>query len=281
MKRDEVISQDPDRDTYVEPDSEVDFVVSSGSAAGRGPVGGRHEEERRPDGSWRSRTSRSCWRSGSPTSRRARSSRPIPAPASRCPQGSTVTVYYSDGPEEVPDVVGMQRGRGAASPGGRPGSPRCGCSPTASRPTSRPGTVLEQTPEAGTEQPADTQIVLIVTSYVAPDGESRHPPTVASPTDSPSAPDAVTGRAGQRSVTVACVGFGQRRRTPARCSTGGVSTCQPTAIVGCGRLLAVDREVVVVVDAPAASEAWSPTARDDVGLRRRGRRRAGPRCPRT
>ena len=34
-----------------------------------------------------------------------------PPPATSVPEGSTVTVFYSDGPEQVPGVVGPSRRR--------------------------------------------------------------------------------------------------------------------------------------------------------------------------
>jgi serine/threonine-protein kinase len=96
-------------------------------------------------------------------------------------EGSTVTVFFSDGPEEVPNVVGKQEdvARQILENAGFTVKVFTDDSPT----DKEPGTVLEQTPEAGTTQPSGTQIVLIVSTYVKP---SESPSPSPSPSDSTS-----------------------------------------------------------------------------------------------
>ncbi len=101
-------------------------------------------------------------------------------------EGSTVTVYYSDGQETVEDVIGKTEevARQILENQGFTVQVFTDDSPT----DAATGTVVQQTPEAGTQQPAGTQIVLVVTTYVAPsEPPSGSPSDSSSPSDSPSA----------------------------------------------------------------------------------------------
>ena len=70
-----------------------------------------------------------------------------PAHGETVPRAATVTVFFSDGPEEVPDVVGLTAG------GGRADAIRdAGFEPSRRRTTDTTepaGTVIEQSPAAG------------------------------------------------------------------------------------------------------------------------------------
>jgi serine/threonine-protein kinase len=184
VKRDEVISQDPDRDTYVEPDSDVDFVVSSGVPRVEVPsvVGMKKNQARRVLTEQDFEVVLEERDSDEPAGEVVETD---PAAGEEVPQGSTVTVFYSDGPESVPDVVGLLEDEAVRTL--REAGFESVRVFTNGEPTDQPtGTVLEQNPEAGTEQPSDTQIVLIVTTYEQP-SDSPSPTDSASPTDSPSA----------------------------------------------------------------------------------------------
>ncbi|HQR26802.1 MAG TPA: Stk1 family PASTA domain-containing Ser/Thr kinase [Nocardioides sp.] len=178
--RDKVISQDPDRDSYVAPGTKVDLVVSSGKPQVRveSVIGLTKGEARRILQEQNLAVVLQETEDDAPAGQVVKTD---PSPGTLVPEGSTVTVYYSDGPETVPNVVGKQEdvARTILTNAGFTVKVF-----TSSEPTDKPvGTVLEQTPEAGTTQPAGTQIVLIVTTYVAP---TESPSPTESPTTSPS-----------------------------------------------------------------------------------------------
>ncbi|HEX4977864.1 MAG TPA: Stk1 family PASTA domain-containing Ser/Thr kinase [Nocardioides sp.] len=97
----------------------------------------------------------------------------------RVERGSTVVVEFSAGPQEVPSVVGLQESRA------RRVLERAGFVPEVtfdSETVAEKGTVLRQSPEAYTEQPQGTRVVITVSSYEEPE------PTVEpTPTDEPTA----------------------------------------------------------------------------------------------
>jgi beta-lactam-binding protein with PASTA domain len=177
VKRDEVISQDPEQDTYVSPGDTVDFVVSSGKPKVEVPsvIGMKKNAARQTLVNLKFNVVLQEKEADDPAGQVVETD---PAAGEQVPEGSTVTVYYSDGPEVVPNVVGKQQDAATTILENAGFTVKVF---TNGDPTDQPtGTVLEQTPDAGTEQPAGTQIVLIVTTYVAP---TESP----SPTDSPSA----------------------------------------------------------------------------------------------
>ena len=110
-----------------------------------------------------------------------------PAPGTEVREGRRVTVHYSDGPEEVPDVVDMKR---------KPAEKAirdAGFEPTVvtSSDTEKPkGTVIQQSPQGGQTQQEGSTVTIVVSSYEPEDenededeGEGDESP---SPTDSPS-----------------------------------------------------------------------------------------------
>jgi serine/threonine-protein kinase len=100
----------------------------------------------------------------------------------RVERGSTVTVEFSAGPQEVPSVVGMQEDRA------RQVLERAGFVPEVtydSETVAEKGTVLRQSPEAYTEQPQGTRVVITVSSYEEPEPTQEPSPT-ETPTESPS-----------------------------------------------------------------------------------------------
>jgi beta-lactam-binding protein with PASTA domain/predicted Ser/Thr protein kinase len=134
-----------------------------------------------------------------------------PGAGEEVPEGSTVTVFYSDGPEQVPGVVGDQR-RVAAQKvrdAGFKVEVRF-----LNEQTDQPrGTVVEQTPEGGTPAEQGSVVYLFVTQYEEPSpspsptdtpSPSRSPspsPTSASPTGSAPTGSSPTGSTTPRSPT--------------------------------------------------------------------------------
>jgi serine/threonine-protein kinase len=175
-----VLEQDPDADTRVDPGTTVTIVVSEGKPQVTVPsvIGLRKNAARRELEALKLDVVLEEKESDVEAGQVIETD---PVAGTSVAEGSTVTVYYSDGPEEVPDVVGDPEDVARQKLENAGFTVRVFYD---DNPTDQPtGTVLEQTPEAGTTQPAQTQIVLLVTSYVAP----TEPPTdTASPTDSPS-----------------------------------------------------------------------------------------------
>jgi eukaryotic-like serine/threonine-protein kinase len=108
-----------------------------------------------------------------------------PAAGEEVPEGTKITVYFSDGPEKVPDVVGMTENAAVQA------LKQAGFKAfvTTSNDTEEPkGTVINQNPEGGSEQPAGTSVTIVVSSFEEP-SETPTPtpsdtPTVL-PTDTP------------------------------------------------------------------------------------------------
>jgi len=108
-----------------------------------------------------------------------------PRPATSVSTGRLVTLFYSDGPEEVPSVLGMTQRR-ATSVLEEAGF---NVSVTYDPETrAQKGTVLEQSPEAFSEQPDGSTVVITVSSYEEPEPTPTVVPTpteTVSPTPGP------------------------------------------------------------------------------------------------
>ena len=182
-RKDQVLEQDPNRDQFVDPDSEIDLVVSSGKPLVEVPfVLGQPREQAR------------ATLSGEPGKFEVRmeerdSDEPAgqvletdPAPGTEVPVGSTVTVFYSDGPEEVPDVVGLQREEAEAR------IREAGFEPDVveSTATTEPkGTVIRQSPQGGQEADEGSTVTIVVSAFEEP---TEEPSPTESPSESPTLP---------------------------------------------------------------------------------------------
>jgi eukaryotic-like serine/threonine-protein kinase len=189
-EKDQVVSQDPNPDEFVEDDTEVDFVVSSGKPMVSVPsVVGQNREQARA----------ALVAAGLKVSLQERDAdEPLgqvletdPAAGANVPEGSEVTVFFSDGPEQVPDVVGLtqsQAERALREAGFE-------VFVTSTSDTTEPkGTVVRQNPPAGSDEPEGTSITIEVSTFEEPT-ETPTPtptdpgtPTPTVPTSSPSTP---------------------------------------------------------------------------------------------
>jgi serine/threonine-protein kinase len=97
------------------------------------------------------------------------------------PEGSAVTVFYSDGPEKVPDVVGLQRREAEAAVREAGFEPKVLESTDTKEPK---GTVIDQSPSAGKSAAEDSTVTIVVSSFEAP-SETPTPSPTESPTPSP------------------------------------------------------------------------------------------------
>ncbi len=108
VKQGLVIEQSPNADQYVTPGSEVTIVVSEGRPLTDVPyvLNQPRSAARETLESQDFRVIMTVRESDEPKDQVIETD---PAPGTEVRVGSTVTVYYSDGPEEVPDVVGEQQ----------------------------------------------------------------------------------------------------------------------------------------------------------------------------
>jgi eukaryotic-like serine/threonine-protein kinase len=184
VKKDKVISQDPDPDMFVDPASKIDLVISSGKPMVEIPsvIGLKKNQARDILETANLRVVLQEKQADEP---RGQVVDTDPKAGETVPEGTSVTVFYSDGPSTVPDVVGKQRDVAIAILEDAGFTYKIF---TQNDPTDIPaGTVLEQTPEAGTKQSSGTQIVLLVTVYEQPTATPTPSPS-PSPTDTASVP---------------------------------------------------------------------------------------------
>jgi serine/threonine-protein kinase len=177
-----VVAQDPDPLTLLPPGDTVEITVSTGSPDVVVPyVIGKNKDEARQilvDAGLKVKLVKE--KSDQPRDLVVRTD---PEPAQDATKGSLVTVYYSAGPQEVPSVVGMQQGRATQV------LENAGFVVDVtydSTTVAKKGQVLKQSPEAYTEQPQGTRVVITVSSYEQPSPSPTPTPTPTSPSPSPS-----------------------------------------------------------------------------------------------
>ncbi len=177
-----VIAQDPDPLTLLDPGSPVDLTVSTGSPDVVVPyVVGKNRDEARQileDAGLKVKMVKE--KSDQP---RDEVTRTDPEPAQNVSKGSEVTVYYSAGPKEVPSVVGMSQEKATRvlNKAGFEVDVTYDSATVAEK-----GQVLKQSPEAYTEQPQGTRVLITVSSYEAPSPTPSETPSPSDATTSPS-----------------------------------------------------------------------------------------------
>jgi serine/threonine-protein kinase len=187
VRRGRVMAQDPDPLTLVDPGSAVILTVSTGPSDVVVPyVIGKDKDEARQileDAGLDVKLVKE--KSDEPRDVVIRTD---PEPAQAASKGSLVTVYYSAGPQEVPSVVGMQQDRATRvlENAGFVVDVTYDSTTVAEK-----GQVLKQSPEAYTEQPQGTRVVITVSSYEAPSPTETPSETTAPP--SPTASESTPG----------------------------------------------------------------------------------------
>ncbi|WP_426247212.1 Stk1 family PASTA domain-containing Ser/Thr kinase [Nocardioides sp. LHG3406-4] len=179
---DTVIRQDPNRDVYAEPGTTIGFVVSTGKPEVEVPfVVGLPKGQARDD--LRARNLKVKLVEAESDEPQDQVIEVSPPAGESVAEGSTVTLSWSDGPETVPDVVGMRQKAAEQA------ITEAGFKPEAvpdSDTTEPAGTVVRQIPPAS-EQPEGTTVTIFVSTYVPPTEPPTAPPT-APPTGPPTAP---------------------------------------------------------------------------------------------
>ncbi|MFC5176252.1 Stk1 family PASTA domain-containing Ser/Thr kinase [Nocardioides taihuensis] len=212
VPRNEVFEQDPNRDTYAAPGSTVDLVVSSGKPLTEVPfvvnlqkkAAGQQLQAAKLQPRFEERES---------DEKAGQVLETDPAGGQQVPEGSVVTVFYSDGPEQVPDVVGLQQKDAERL------IKEAGFTPAVvenTNTTEPKGTVLSQTPAAGQDADQGDTVTIVVSAYEEPSS----PTDGSSPTDQTSGPPTPTTSRGPAAGRLSG-GAGRRRgragrRTPVR-----------------------------------------------------------------
>jgi eukaryotic-like serine/threonine-protein kinase len=180
VARDKVIRQDPNRDTYVDPGTTVTITVSTGKPMTSVPnvVGQDRQAARASLEQANLVASMQEKESDQPKGQVIETD---PAANTQVPEGTTVTVYYSDGPENVPNVVGMDEGaakRALQDAGFKP------FVVTSTDTTEPKGTVIEQSPSGGQPKPEGTEVTIVVSAFEEPT-ETPTPTPTPTPTETP------------------------------------------------------------------------------------------------
>ena len=181
VAKDKVISQDPNRDQYVDPGSDIDFVVSTGKPLVTVPsvVGQDKDAAAAALRNAKLKVTLQQTPSDEPAGQVLTTD---PAGGESVPQGTTVTISFSDGPEQIPDVVGMQQKdaeKAIRDAGFQPDVLE------SSSTTEPKGTVIKQSPQAGQTADQGSTVTILVSSYEAP---TESPSPTESPTVTPTLP---------------------------------------------------------------------------------------------
>ena len=265
VRADRVIEQDPNRDQFVDPGSEVDLVISSGKPLVEVPFVMRQT----PDG--RRRDAAGGQPRGDHAGARLRRAgragalRPIHPAATRSPRAPWSRCSTPTDPSRCPASSASSGGRPSRSSVTPASSPTSCEDPNSTEPR---GTVIRQSPAGGQDAPEGSTVTIVVSAFeeepsespspTEPPPETTPPPDeTIPPTESPARPAlAAAGPRSAQRLGVAQVGQTVVRR-------GGDLRLELEVPahrdVGDRGLLAVDLQVVVVRDGPTSS-VWSPTA---------------------
>ncbi len=185
VRADRVLEQDPNADQFVEPGSTVTLVVSEGAPLVEVPYTlgfTRAEalaviEERGLEATFEEREGDEPKGTVLATD---------PAPGDSIAEGSTVTVFFSDGPEEVPDVVGLsqEEAEQVLSDAG------FNVDVVQSSDTKKEkGTVIDQSPDGGENASDGATVTIVVSSFEKEEPSEEPSPTdTGTPTTDPSLP---------------------------------------------------------------------------------------------
>jgi eukaryotic-like serine/threonine-protein kinase len=182
VARDKVIRQDPNRDTFVDPGATVTITVSTGKPMTSVPsVVGQDRSQARA--SLEAVNLIAVFEEIDSDEPQGQVVETRPPAGEQVPEGTRVTVLVSDGPEKVPDVVGMTENQA------RQALQQAGFEVfvTRSSDTEEPkGTVIEQNPPGGTERPKGDSVTIVVSSFEEPTETPTPTPTPSLPTETPS-----------------------------------------------------------------------------------------------
>ena len=193
-----VLEQDPNADQFVEPESRVTIVVSEGRPLVTVPsvVNQPRADARQVLESQQLEVTVTEEDSDEDAGIVLRTEPPA---GTSVPEGTTVTVFYSDGPEEVPDVVGDPQEVAEDTLTGAGFE----VDVIETTDTTEPrGTVIRQSPEGGETASEGSTVTIVVSAFVEPTEEPSptdepSPTEIPTPTETPTTPRQL-GQLGQR-----------------------------------------------------------------------------------
>jgi eukaryotic-like serine/threonine-protein kinase len=181
IEKGRVISQDPGADETVDPQTRVSFVVSSGKPDVQVPdVIGDNKDSAADQ--LRALGLRPKLKGADSDENKDDIIAVSPDVGTKVAAGSVITLTFSNGPKDVPNVVGKTEAQATSIL--KDAGFKVSSLPDTST-TEKKGTVTQQSPPAGQPQPAGTTITILVSTYEPP------PPTptetaLPTPTETPS-----------------------------------------------------------------------------------------------
>ena len=160
---DHVIGQDPAQDRYVDPGTAVNLVLSSGLPQVAVPpvLGMRLKDAQAELAKVGLQVQTEERESDQPRNQVLEAN---PAPGTQVDAGTVVTVFFSDGPERVPNVIGLPQAEAEQRIRDAKFRPDTRIDATSTQPK---GTVVDQVPADGTLDEGST-VVLFVSAYEPP-----------------------------------------------------------------------------------------------------------------
>jgi serine/threonine protein kinase len=179
-----IISQDPEPGDFLAPGGAVDVLISAGKPEVVVPdvLGDDREDARAELEDAQLRVKMVRRDSDEPAGTVIDTD---PRPATTVAVDRLVTVFYSDGPEEVPNVVGLKQGRATQL------LERAGFTVDVELDTETPaerGIVLDQNPDAGSTQDERSTVTITVSDYEEPEPTptpTPEPTPTTEPTETP------------------------------------------------------------------------------------------------
>jgi serine/threonine protein kinase len=182
----DVVSQSPAGDSFQEPGTVIELTVSIGEAEVTVPdVTNKSLQDAEAElVAAGFKVAKKEEESDSPARQVLRQD---PAGKTEVAKGTRVTLFYSDGQEEVPDVIGDTRDLASRKITGRGFQPDVVEQPTDNEDEN--GKVIRQAQDPGTVLPKDSVVVIFVGVYTAPSTPPPSSPSTEPPTSSAPPPD--------------------------------------------------------------------------------------------
>ncbi|MDZ5661425.1 Stk1 family PASTA domain-containing Ser/Thr kinase [Nocardioides sp. S-58] len=185
VEADLVISQDPNRDVFADPDSSVDFVLSLGRPEVEVPyvVGTLRKDAR---AAMIEQGLKVRFEEEDSDEPRNQVLSTAPPAGTSVADGTTITIVYSDGPAQVPDVRGLRQGQAERTIREAGFVPDVRVDAASVEPR---GTVVDQIPVGGTADQGST-VTIFVSAFVEPTETPTETPTTPTetPTETPTTP---------------------------------------------------------------------------------------------
>jgi eukaryotic-like serine/threonine-protein kinase len=187
VKAGQVIRQSPDPDEYVDPDTAVDLVVSLGKPQIEVPylIG---QDKQDAEAALVAQNFEVELKKEESDEDKDTVTRTEPAQGTTVAEGTTIVVYFSDGREKVPNVVGKQQAEAETAIRNAGFEPEVITSADTTEPA---GTVIKQSPRAGETPSKGATVTIVVSSYTPP---PPPPSPTATTTETPIVPPAARAR---------------------------------------------------------------------------------------